>query len=642
MNRWSLAVAGLLMLAASTLAQAAEKAIIVFDASGSMWGQIGGEAKIAIARQTLATVLGTIPPDLELGFIAYGHRDKGRCDDIELMVPVGPGTAGAIAAAADSLTPKGKTPISDAVRIAAEDLRYTEEKATVILITDGIETCNADPCAAATAMEEAGVDLTVHVVGFGLSDDEGKQVACLAENTGGSYFAAGDAQQLTQALTRTVEATVAPPPSPAPPPPPAEPEPPVAVKVEQNLKVVSRPALGVEPFAEFNGIRYDVYRATPDGRDQNALETGYGQSRSEALFSMPPGRYVVVASKDLARGETTVEVNETSQAIADIVIDAGLINARALATPGSPVANGGGVRWDITDSDGETDTGYGPERTIVVTSGEVTVAATLGAASASVPVSVEAGMPIDVEVVLNSGRLVLRGKRSVEAVDYDNGIRWDVTDGAGKTETAYGGEASFDLPAGDYTVRASLGEAAAEVRIALAAGATLEQEVVVATGKVIARALFAEGGPAVTASPRFDVLAAEPGADGERKTITTAYNDGTTFDLPPGKYVLRATSDVAIAEAGFELIAGPPLEVAVVLNAGLLAVTAPGANRLDILSSKKDIYGKQEILSTRYGEDWSIAVPAGEYVLKATKGDGTESTTPVSIKPGERTEVAVP
>src|SRR5690606_3596036 len=87
---------------------------------------------------------------------------------------------------------------------AAETLNYTGEPATVILITDGIETCNADPCALAQALEADGVDFTTHVVGFGLSADEGQQVACLAEETGGLYTPAGDAETLAEVLTDRV------------------------------------------------------------------------------------------------------------------------------------------------------------------------------------------------------------------------------------------------------------------------------------------------------------------------------------------------------------------------------------------------------------------------------------------------------
>jgi Ca-activated chloride channel family protein len=276
-----------------------------------------------------------------------------------------------------------------------------------------------------------------------------------------------------------------------------------------------------------------------------------------------------------------------------------------------------------------------------VPAGEVKVTAGLGSATATVPVTVTAGKTEELDVVLGSGTLALNGKRSAAASENDNGIRWDVTDASGDTQTAYGGEAKFNLPAGDYTVKATLGEAVAEVKVSVPAGKTVSQEIIVATGKIVAHALFAEGGPAVTASPRFDVLSAEKGEDGERKGIATAYNDGSSFDLPPGKYVLRATSDAAIAEAGIEVKAGQPQEISVVLNAGLLALTAPGADRLDVLGGKKDIYGKQEGIATTYAESWQFALPAGDYVVKVTKKDGSEKTAPASIKAGERTELTV-
>ena len=205
-----------LLCLATGLAQAQEpaqeQAIIVLDASGSMWGQINGKPKLEIARETLATVLKDTPDTMALGLIAYGHREKGNCDDIELVVPVRTGSAGDIAAAAAKMKFLGMTPLSESVARAARELRFTEQKATVILITDGLETCKADPCALGKELEESGVDFTAHVVGFGLSAEEGKQVACLAENTGGRYIAANDADGLAEALTQTVvEAPPAPP-----------------------------------------------------------------------------------------------------------------------------------------------------------------------------------------------------------------------------------------------------------------------------------------------------------------------------------------------------------------------------------------------------------------------------------------------
>lgn len=207
-----------LLCLATGLAQAQEptqeQAIIVLDGSGSMWGQINGKPKLEIARETLATVLKQTPDSMALGLMAYGHREKGNCEDIELVVPVAGGSAGDIAAAAAKMKFLGMTPLSESVARAAQELRFTEQKATVILITDGLETCKADPCALGKELEESGVDFTAHVVGFGLSAEEGKQVACLAENTGGRYLAANDADGLAAALTETVVA--APPEPPAP------------------------------------------------------------------------------------------------------------------------------------------------------------------------------------------------------------------------------------------------------------------------------------------------------------------------------------------------------------------------------------------------------------------------------------------
>ncbi|MFK7939156.1 MAG: VWA domain-containing protein [Roseovarius sp.] len=197
--------------ASAPVAQTAADTIVVFDGSGSMWGQIDQLTKIEIARDTLSSVLGELDEAQNIGMIAYGHRQKGVCSDIEDIVPLGPArqTVPAIINAANAINPRGKTPITDAVRRAAEALKYTENAATVVLLTDGIETCDADPCALAAELERLGVGFTTHVVGFGLSEDEGRQVQCLADTTGGLYFSAQTAEELGNALRQTVQTEVA-------------------------------------------------------------------------------------------------------------------------------------------------------------------------------------------------------------------------------------------------------------------------------------------------------------------------------------------------------------------------------------------------------------------------------------------------
>ncbi|HTO27684.1 MAG TPA: VWA domain-containing protein, partial [Devosia sp.] len=203
-----------LVSATAVQAQDLPRTIIVMDGSGSMWGQIDGKPKLEIARETVADVLRTVPAQQEVGLLAYGHRVKGDCADIELVVPPSAGTAAQIIATVNSMRFLGKTPLSDAVLQAAEALRYSEAAATVVLVTDGLETCDADPCALGLALEAAGLDFTTHVIGFGLTEEEGAQVSCLAKNTGGRYFAAGDATALTDALAATVVAGSVPAPEP--------------------------------------------------------------------------------------------------------------------------------------------------------------------------------------------------------------------------------------------------------------------------------------------------------------------------------------------------------------------------------------------------------------------------------------------
>ncbi len=68
---------------------AAGDAILILDASGSMWGQVDGQTKISAARRAVDSILSKWKSTDRLGLMAYGHRTKGDCKDIELVVPVG-------------------------------------------------------------------------------------------------------------------------------------------------------------------------------------------------------------------------------------------------------------------------------------------------------------------------------------------------------------------------------------------------------------------------------------------------------------------------------------------------------------------------------------------------------------------------
>ncbi|MEM1039104.1 MAG: VWA domain-containing protein [Pseudomonadota bacterium] len=197
-----------LPLTAASVAQDAtnrSKAMMVLDASGSMWGEINGVPKISIARKVVDDVLAKWDPTVDVGLMAYGHRRKGDCSDIEIVQPIAPLNASRFSDVVRRLQPNGKTPISASLFEAAKALRHIEDPASVILVSDGLETCEADPCVMATQLNNSGIDFTVHVVGFGLSREESQKLQCVADNTGGKFLNADNAAELTTALAKTAD-----------------------------------------------------------------------------------------------------------------------------------------------------------------------------------------------------------------------------------------------------------------------------------------------------------------------------------------------------------------------------------------------------------------------------------------------------
>lgn len=177
---------------AAVPARAAE-VIVVFDGSGSSAGRIAGTPKIDIARAGLANALSAAPADLALGLAAYGHRQKDVCTDIELLAAPATDSIEAVLAAAGKIRPRGKTPIAGAIALAAGSLSDAEGKGTIVIITDGAENCDPDPCAATAALKERLPGLRVSVVGLRVSEEDAPKLACFADLTGGLYLRANDA-----------------------------------------------------------------------------------------------------------------------------------------------------------------------------------------------------------------------------------------------------------------------------------------------------------------------------------------------------------------------------------------------------------------------------------------------------------------
>ena len=162
----------------------------VFDASYSMFGQWQSGMKMDIAKKMLSEFLDSIKgvPNLEIAFRCYGHqvplRPERSCTDTKLEVPFGPNNSVAIKNKLKNLVPKGTTPIAYTLEQCGGDFPTPSSASVrniIILITDGIEECDGDPCAVSLALQKKGIVLKPFVIGIGLDQSYLNSFGCIGK-----------------------------------------------------------------------------------------------------------------------------------------------------------------------------------------------------------------------------------------------------------------------------------------------------------------------------------------------------------------------------------------------------------------------------------------------------------------------------
>src|SRR5262245_24625199 len=198
-----------LCLAGAPAARAQNPAsvIVVFDGSGSMAGNIEGVrgSKVMLAREALRRALGKVAPQTRVGLVAFGHR-RGDCGDVEQLRPLEPGDVARLADALDKVNPRGRGPLTTALREAAKSLPPGPGKRSLLLlIPDDADNCRQNVCAAAEELRRAAI--VVHVVGLGLRPADATAMACLPQTTGGRFFNARTAEQIAANLEEALRLT---------------------------------------------------------------------------------------------------------------------------------------------------------------------------------------------------------------------------------------------------------------------------------------------------------------------------------------------------------------------------------------------------------------------------------------------------
>jgi Ca-activated chloride channel homolog len=172
--------------------------LFLFDASQSMFGRWESNTKFEIAKKLLSEIVDSLHmlPNVETALRVYGHTKKfppQDCDDTRLEVAFARANGFRIKDKLDQIKPSGTTPIARSLEECGKDFPSETGRNIIILITDGIEECNGDPCAVSLALQKKGIFLKPFVIGLNLSGDLQKQFECV----GNFYDAATESSFIT-------------------------------------------------------------------------------------------------------------------------------------------------------------------------------------------------------------------------------------------------------------------------------------------------------------------------------------------------------------------------------------------------------------------------------------------------------------
>jgi Ca-activated chloride channel family protein len=189
--------------------EAANRLVMAIDSSGSMAGRTGGQTKMEAAKAAAAEFLAGVPEGVEVGLIAFGHRGNNKpggkalsCSSVETVYPIGAVDRERIGAALAGFDATGWTPLASAIRSAGQSLTASDTPGTqlVYVVSDGVETCEGDPVAAARALHEGPVKAVINIIGFDIPPAERAALQAVATAGGGQFIEAKSGAELSRVV----------------------------------------------------------------------------------------------------------------------------------------------------------------------------------------------------------------------------------------------------------------------------------------------------------------------------------------------------------------------------------------------------------------------------------------------------------
>lgn len=180
--------------------------LFILDASNSMNGKWDGETKMTVAKRMLANTVDSLRdvPNLEIGLRVYGHQSPitatyQDCADTKLEVPFARNNFNFVKNKLKTIQAKGTTPIARSLEASADDFPDRTTRNIIILITDGVEACDNDPCIIADKLRAKGITISPFVIGIGLDMSYLNQFDCI-----GTYMEASTKESFQLVLKNVV------------------------------------------------------------------------------------------------------------------------------------------------------------------------------------------------------------------------------------------------------------------------------------------------------------------------------------------------------------------------------------------------------------------------------------------------------
>ncbi len=190
---------------------APQNIVLIIDASNSMNKVLGGQTLIAAAKGAVSELLNTLPAGTDVGIIVYGHRlpktNPKSCEDIQQMFPLTPLSATVrdqMIAGVQKINAQGMTPLAAALTQAEGMFNNAAGKRVILLLTDGVETCNGDPVTVAAKLKALNPPIELDIVGLSVTPEVRGTLTKMAQSTGGKYRDVSAAKDLFAALAAAV------------------------------------------------------------------------------------------------------------------------------------------------------------------------------------------------------------------------------------------------------------------------------------------------------------------------------------------------------------------------------------------------------------------------------------------------------